>query len=333
LWAPPIDEEIPLAVQQPKWWDELPLVPFLNICRFLDWKQVFGGLPKVCKHFKQLLTEEGQVGFDEISLENPSVVQLKKLKDKVSFCKSLSLTLYEELDEDTTTVLTALLDKFKSGVVKVTCQIQVESDQQVITLFLNECESLRFLYIYSGDEDWDWSLHPVCPTVRKLYFEHGSIEHEDITKIFFVFPALNSLSVLDDAYEIADSSSDNDKVVADTRNMAMIEHYTARNLSPSVQCLRAVKHMHLTCMSFKTLQKCTSDDAVTEFGQCLEQLITAFPTTLAEFKISSLSYGDYNKGNKYDLRIMKLLDELPASVRSIEYFYYTVRRVRRNLFQ
>jgi hypothetical protein len=72
-------------VPQPKWWDKLPLVPFMEICSFLDYKQVFGRLRRACKHFNQLIDEEGQVGFNKISVSNPSAAHLNKLKDKSIF--------------------------------------------------------------------------------------------------------------------------------------------------------------------------------------------------------------------------------------------------------
>jgi hypothetical protein len=84
---------------KPKWWNELPLLPFMKICSYLEYNQVFGKLPRVCQHFNELLTTN-TVGFEKIRLDQPSAFLLKKLVDEVSSCKSLDLAL-GKLNEET----------------------------------------------------------------------------------------------------------------------------------------------------------------------------------------------------------------------------------------
>jgi hypothetical protein len=179
LGIPPTEEEL-LVVPQLKLWDQLPLLPFMKICSFLDWKQVLRQLPLVCKHFNHLLTNEGSVGLNKLSLRNPSTAHLNKLKDKVSFCKCLSLKFCTHLDKETTAVLAELLDKFKISVVQVKCRVRDERDYPVITSFLNKCGRLRMLDI-SCHYDWDWSLHTVCPTLHTLVFHRETKKQDNVS--------------------------------------------------------------------------------------------------------------------------------------------------------
>jgi hypothetical protein len=362
-----MDEAEPeeVRVPQPKWWDELPLVPFMHICSYLNYKQVFGRLTRVCKHFNQLLSEN-EVKFYKLRLCDPSPRKIYKLMDRISGCNSLHLILGRQLVgmymSDRIEALGELLEKFKKSVVKVKVMEKEDSsfDRIAITSFLNGCERLQFLDISSAD-DWDWSSHTVCPTVQMLIYRvrDRDIADEDpntVTKIFYVFPGLKSLRFLDvndgrEGYAV-DSKEDEFIFVSGPEKLAMIEHYVASNLAPPVQCFWAVKHVRLSCHYFETLEKLvryindygsfralqtftlrlhsvepfdSGPEAENGVGQCLERLIEALPNTLVELNIFADPNGNYSAGNDYDLRIMKLLGDLPATVQSIEYFGFTIR--------
>jgi hypothetical protein len=357
------EQQYPFMVTQPNWLTELSLVPFEKICSQLDYKQVFGKLPLVCKHFNELLIKN-KVRFDKLILRDPSAKLLGRLIDNISTCWSLDLTLTNDhLDKDTTVILTKLLDKFKPSVVEFECDIQDQGAQEVVTSFINDCTRLRFLTIDCGGFDWDWSLHSTSPTVEKLDFQGTS--SSDLTKILYVFPGLQSFiesknsytdseddedePVDDESDEESDGEQENDEaveIVVDIHdNMAMIDHFESRHLVLPVHCLKEVKHLHLYDFPFATLVKLVSympqltalenlelvlgdelfdEDRVAETGQRLKQLIETLPLTLVKLTVRSRS--TENDENTYDLRIIKLLDSLPATVCSINYFGFVLKR-------
>jgi hypothetical protein len=253
------------------------------------------------------------------------------------------LSFYGPLGKDATDAMSKFLDKFKHAVIKFKCYVADPGDQQVITSFLNKCEILRFLSI--GCKSWDWSLHTVCPTVHNLDFDRDSSE-TDITKLFFVFPGLKMFTEINESWEDMDSDADDGTVETTSNNMAMIEYFHSQNLVPPVQCLQAVKHVKLECHMFETLAKLVRympnlkalreleltlsfdavyDDPDGQVGQCLKQLIDNLPKSLVELNITSDYCYDEDVGCPYDLRIIKLLDRLPKTVRFIEYKLFTVR--------
>jgi hypothetical protein len=126
-------DEKSLVVPQPKWWDEWPLLPFMKIFSHLDYEHVIGKLPLVCQHFNQLLSKNA-VAFEKLVLRFPTAQQLIKLKEEVSICKSLDLSVMDQLDDDTTLILSKLLDKFKHSFVELNFSWYFYSDgQSVIT--------------------------------------------------------------------------------------------------------------------------------------------------------------------------------------------------------
>jgi hypothetical protein len=86
------EENVCLVVSQPKWWDELPLVPFMEICKYLDYKQVFGRMTRVCKHFNELLILH-KVEFESIELDPVTPLLLCRLAPRISWCKELIFKL------------------------------------------------------------------------------------------------------------------------------------------------------------------------------------------------------------------------------------------------
>jgi hypothetical protein len=71
-----------LVVPQPKWWDKLPLLPFLIVCSYLPYGQVFCRLPCVCKHFNELFSHN-QVTFQtNISLGSHEISPLDYKKKR-----------------------------------------------------------------------------------------------------------------------------------------------------------------------------------------------------------------------------------------------------------
>jgi hypothetical protein len=82
-------DEAYLVVLQPKGWDELPMLPFIKICRYFNYKQVFGTLSSVCQHFKLLINE------NKASLSSRNYICLNQVLNvlvisRTATCKSLN---------------------------------------------------------------------------------------------------------------------------------------------------------------------------------------------------------------------------------------------------
>jgi hypothetical protein len=336
LWAFSVINDGTLAVPQPKWWDELPLLPFLKICNYLEYKQVFSCMPRVCKHFNNLLTGY-EVELEEICLWQPSEKLLSKLKDKVSVCKSLEID-----DFSSSSGISKFLSKFEHSVVELNCVTFNEEEAKVITSFVNGCTSLRSLSVQReiwglSPTDYDWSLHTVCATLEELDFAYSYAPTQNATMIFFKFPQLKRLTLPSGGFPVNES---NNHSVIDIQNIARIEYYESDDLPPRVEFVCEVKEMVLYCRShhvismlirylpqLNALEKLHFDynsidytqqhqhlpDEMEQYLVQLIQAVSANPTSLAKLKISA------RNGKDYDLGILKLLARLPRRITFVEY--------------
>jgi hypothetical protein len=94
---PKTEDQIPLYKNdwiyfQPQGLNEIPLLPFLNICKFLPYQQVFRILPLVCRHFRQLI-QGYQIPINSVDIINPThpELTLTMLARKVVDCNQMVL--------------------------------------------------------------------------------------------------------------------------------------------------------------------------------------------------------------------------------------------------
>jgi hypothetical protein len=152
----------------PTEWEDLPLLPLLQVCQHLDFKHVFKILPLVCRNYRNLLTGK-PIFLNRLELDrNTSAKILVMLRKRVLGCKFLSIkananpcsNFYHDLTSQ-------LLMKLKSSVEEFHC---TTTEQQPITKFMNECKRLRSVSIQLLDiiREWDWELHQTHPTIKEL---------------------------------------------------------------------------------------------------------------------------------------------------------------------
>jgi hypothetical protein len=156
--------------------------------------------------------------------------------------------------------------------------------------------------------NWDWSLHTVNPSVTKLVLNHNSPQ-PNVTQIFYTFPALKSLSEINQSR----LNNDRDGVVVNLNHAARIEFFESRHLPP-VQFLRSVKHMVLHSHESTTIDRLIRFepqltalrklDFVVDVRQsqdnlyldtALSRLTRLFSRGLVKFEIS---YGNWSSGSK-----------------------------------
>jgi hypothetical protein len=331
----------------PELFANVPLLPLMKIFGYLEYKQVFGIVPRVCQYFHELLVKH-KVGLDTLVLRKPSDLLLEKLIDEVSTCERLDLELQRAMNDATKSILTRLLKQFKRSVVEFECSVD-NSDQAVIASFVNECERLRCLTLHMRfpSPRWDWSLHSVyCGTVEELRLD-DRYESRNMTGIFFMFPALkrliqsNSLPPYEDIDEDGVVNLNN----VNHHQQATIE-YLETSVLPPVQFLQYVNHIVLSCITGLTLQQLVGSlpqlkslkkldlkfDLLLElFDECsvghdlMKRLMAALSTSsVTELDITNDP--DNNIGRHYDLSAFNLLCALPKSVQCIRYKKCTIRR-------
>jgi hypothetical protein len=333
-----------------KSWDELPLLPFLNVCRYMNYKDVFGTLPHVCKHFNNLLTGY-EVELDEIHLDEPSDQLLGKLKDMVSVCKSLVIGHFRSSPG-----ISAFLAKLEKSVANFWCSVISDTEGvQVLTSFVNRCSRLRSLSIidFDTDEDFDWSLFTVRHTLEELHFGYPSGQSEYMHDIFYKFPQLKRLTLR--YSEMICHTEDND--VIDLTNAARIEYFRSKRMYPRVEFLRGVKEIVLLCWTYdvintlidylpqlNALEKLHFDysgidelrndnfyemvqpDIMERYLMRLIRAVSVGPMSLTKLKISNeLSYNPSFSAADFDLNIIELLHGMPQRISYVEYKGLKVR--------
>jgi hypothetical protein len=332
-----------LKVPPPEWWDELPLLAFVNICKYLPHNEVFGTLPAVCQHFNNLL-KNNTVGFEKIQLRNPSETVLQKLSDKTSTCKSLELEFsgysYIE-DECEKSSLSNFLEHFKDSLINVTFTLVWTEDvlQNCLIASFNEAKKIQSLKIDNASLNWDWASHTVCTTLKSLQY-NGKINNDGMSLLCNRFPHLQNLQ---------DISFDSDVNWIDLNNypanLKSVRLYLPNSNLPPLQFFRLLHNIYVhtshwadlliaieyaPMLSFLTTFELTlfHEDYIndSQIVAGIVQLSYALPNTVGTLIVSSLGrITRQGLKNTYDLDVIKSMDRLPLHFQNIKYNGYVVR--------
>jgi len=183
-----------VSIRKPTGWSDLPTIPFLEICRYLRYDQIYGLLTRVCRNYAWML-ETNQVALKEVRLRAyTSASKLVMIAKRVSRCDSLVIYVHHDPSRSLwNKLLGDLFAKFETDLV----QLRVETgNQKSVADFIGRCKRLKRLELHyrQHNQPWDWSTLPICPTITDLVFDESAMARENLIQTFQKFPAMKRLT-------------------------------------------------------------------------------------------------------------------------------------------
>jgi hypothetical protein len=200
-------------VRQPEGLEQMPLIPFLNICKFLKPGDIFRSLSLTCKPLNYLV-EGSQFPLRKLNISSSlTVEELLMLRHKVSSCRVMDI-LWSSRTQDSFWhyAMGLLLDKFKHSLTAMVCT----ADCWVQTLeFLEITTKLRGLFLVSPIEamSWDWDKQKPCYSLEVLLLIGRDYSSSRILLILSKLPNLLSVSFWDRGDPIYDEKDFRDRRV------------------------------------------------------------------------------------------------------------------------
>jgi hypothetical protein len=175
----------------------LPVVPFLNVCSFLNAKEVFKTLPLVCKHFNSIIGNyEIPIDSVEIKYYLESERELVLLERRLLKCKRVSITGFKTHAENSfwTFALRKLLVKLKPHIEKLDYWSEWHVD---IAELVNGCPKLTDLHLSLNGfyQPWTWDESKINPGVSKIYFSDVKLFRGKAKNLLRVMPGLKSMEL------------------------------------------------------------------------------------------------------------------------------------------
>jgi hypothetical protein len=319
--------------------DLIPLIPFAKICSFLSAEQVFGTLPKVCRHYRLLtLGNCFEVASATVNLGRSGCAKAVMLRKKVYKCRLLSIKTPSNIrvpQSFSDFCLKNLLFSFVKSLQDLHCII---CNEEVFAEFINASSALRSLsievnYRYSS---YNWKQVETNLNVERLSYVNGDLRSVTIDDIFLTFPNLKSLNLREHVlthstrYIFAPSEGlssnlielEGDRVLSLSRmrlirvlNVNINKEYVLSRLTEMLPSLSQLKRLRvrLCCETFYGFDKRTSNIfcrlmEVLKLCKSLEEL--DFPYIL------------YDPPLEY---IKELTSSLPDSVKTLKYGDFILR--------
>lgn len=174
--------------------EQLPLLPLLNVCKYLNPEDIFKTLPITCRQLNHLVLGN-QFPLKRLHINGiVGVMELVTLSHKISSCEVLDLE-WSARDRDAfwQFAIGLLLTKFKSSLKALVCTAECGVQ---IWKFLAIAESLKGLYycVPTGAKKWDWEAQNCCLSLELLILVGYKFSSTEMLLILTKFPNLTSIS-------------------------------------------------------------------------------------------------------------------------------------------
>jgi hypothetical protein len=322
--------------------DQIPLLPFLEICRYLDYQDVYGSLSKVCKHF-YALTKNHQIFLEKIQLEvDSSIATVLMLRKKVWGCHKLIVRAPAwKTGPFHDQVLVKLLDKMKPTVTHFICTTRKQSH---ITEFINNAPRLRILDLRSYDmiNEWNWNLHRKHHNIRELIF--GSwVPSSSLEEIIGKVPQIERITWNDQPAEELSSKQTTRAINPHSKlqyykgsYITPLKHlWPVRELNLSVTTAEALQQLNEIIPHLRFLETLTihfSDRVFAHIEElspdnCMNQFLESLKcnNSLRYLAIERAPRFSGRNREVYDMEVESLLSELPMSIVYIRYKQVVIR--------
>ena len=248
--------KIPLGWVYPQGdWSRIPLLPFLHICSFLDYRQIFWILPLVCQHFRIYL-DQNQVPVESLTLNNTTNLPLLvMLNRKISTCKALGVNMsMRMLHVFWRDCLTTLITKFQKTLVRFEC---ITSNEGPVIELLNGCTKLRYLTLLAVNrkKPWRWNKVKVCSTLIDLTYADTCNHHGNLEGIFPKYPALVTLILRNSLPRFIRETTEREDLVIPrlTIGLGQIEVLQSAYL-PACRHLQRLKQFVFPCKTYSSMK-------------------------------------------------------------------------------
>jgi hypothetical protein len=176
----------------------LPMVPLLNICKYLEPDDVFLNVARVCKHYSEIINNY-QIPMKrlEIGRHLKSVIKLINLKRRISHCKELIIPNDWIIQRSPfwNFAHKQLMQKMRPLLKELEFYSVWKPD---MIEFIHSCPKLvkcrKTIYT---NELRDGSTHFRCPQVRKLCYEEMQLDTRKLQDVLTIYPNLEELELLD----------------------------------------------------------------------------------------------------------------------------------------
>jgi hypothetical protein len=345
IWAgiDPLDPKKLLSsmvARHPNGFGELPLLPFLEICKHLGARQVFGVLPAVCTNFYCMM-QWNSIFMNQIQIYPKTPISaILMMAKRVWGCQEISIQApawnAEPFHEF---VLGKLLSKVSSSVTHFSCTTR---QQEFITNFINRSPKLVSVNIESFEllKEWDWSKHSIHLAMRKMTFK-GCTINPNIDELMTKVPNLETM-IWDDQWPPLYET----KYGNAWSSQSKIRHFEGPFVLP-INYLWPVTYLKVSIIIDPTLEKLTEVVPQLTMIQCLHVKInksilarlecsdvdTSIRNFLEAVKINKslqililidLHDSDHGTDN-FDLEAVRAVQRLPLSIHTIQYKNKVIR--------
>jgi hypothetical protein len=219
---------------QPQGLEQIPLLPFLQICHYLNPQEIFNLLPRVCRQYNWLV-QGNQIPIRRLKIDHPLPTdKLIALERKISSCLMLELTWTPELIERVKTIaLENLLKKICGSVVVL---YSVTHWRPMISNLIAQGRNLQglLLIIPPKGQGWNWDLQEPCLSLKVLFFQASQLTTREILVMFTKFPNLEDVSLW-----VRESARCNERDFRDLRVPMAIRSYESEIMLSFLQLSQA----------------------------------------------------------------------------------------------
>ena len=332
-------------------WNRLPDLPFLMICQHLEPKQIFASLPRVCRHFKNLVASNSFV-IPYMNLgSNVKCTTLYMLTQRVSHCQHISFKANQDATHQVWwSLMSEFLNKSAHSLKSLNC---VTANGKPITDLINKSQELVVLNIRISNvrKGWDWNELNPCLTVKALTFDDPCNPQENLLPSLTKFP---SITHLEQMYKWpAPKRGTTDKEDFDQQSKpehtASLTHFKTATLLP-VMYMKEIRYLvYTSCISTKVTQRLVRilphldnlenleimmSDGMLDYLFCqagyfvnwldCQMTLESLPK-LKRLKISKMTDRDDGIREKFDQTIKNVLLTLPAYISTIIYRNRAIR--------